>query len=187
MCILLALVLMSSSAVSFTYAEYASSASAIDNSRTTSWGVNIDVTGEAFATKYVSDKTYSGIDVSVKSSTTDKVVAPGTTGTFTGIRCTGKPETSVKITVTPDLQLTNWAVNGTYYCPLKITINGTTYSGMSYSSSAAFETAVETALKAANGDYGPNTDLSKVPDLNGDYTLQAVQTFRSALSARLSR
>lgn len=172
MCILLALVLMSSSAVSYTYAEYARSTNAASDGRSTTWGVNLTVTGGAFATKYVSSTTYSGIDVSVKSSTTGNILAPGTTGTFTGIRATGTPEVGVNITITPNLQLSNWTdSNGNYYCPLKIKINGTTYSGTSYSSSAAFETAVENAIKAANGYYAPGTNLANVgAKLNGDYT-----------------
>ena len=170
MCILLALVLMSSSAVSFTYAEYARGSSMSDNARSTKWGVTVDVTGGAFATKYVSSTEFDGMDTSVKSSTTDDILAPGTAGTFTGIRCTGTPEVSVKVEITPDLQLTNWVANGKFYCPLKITVNGTTYHGLDYPSSAAFETAVENAIKAAEGVYGPNTDLSQIPGLNGDYT-----------------
>ena len=135
MCILLALVLMSSSAVSYTYAEYARSTNAASDGRSTTWGVNL-------------------------------------TGTFTGIRATGTPEVGVNITITPNLQLSNWTdSNGNYYCPLKIKINGTTYSGTSYSSSAAFETAVENAIKAANGYYAPGTNLANVgAKLNGDYT-----------------
>ena len=169
MCILLALVLMSSSAVSFTYAEYARGAEMADNARATTWGVNVDVTGSAFATKYVSNKTYSGIDTSVKSSTTDKILAPGTTGTFTGINCTGKPEVSVEIIIEADLQLANWVADGKFYCPLVITVNGNDYCGLDYSSSAAFETAVEDAIESAADIYPPNTDLSKVSGLNGNY------------------
>ena len=171
LCILLALVLMSSSAVSFTYAEYArgSSAAAV-STRSTNWGVTVDVTGNAFATKYVNNTEYDGVDVSVKSSTLDDILAPGTTGTFTGIRCAGTPEVSVKVEINPNLQLTNWVVDGKFYCPLKITINGVTYCGLDYPSSAAFEEAVENAIKSANGVYGPNTDLSQIEGLNGDYS-----------------
>lgn len=169
MCILLALVLMSSTAVSYTYAEYAKGASAADNGRSTNWGVDLSLTGAAFATKYVTDTDYSGIDVSVKSSTSDDIIAPGTTGTFTGIHCTGVPEVGVLVTIEADLQLTNWVVDDSFYCPLVITINGTEYDGLDYSSSAAFEDAIENAIKSANGFYAPGTNLAEVTNLNGDY------------------
>lgn len=170
LCVLLALVLMSSTAVSYTYAEYARGVSATDIGRATNWGVTVDVTGEAFATKYVTDTDYPGIDTAVKSSTLDDILAPGTTGTFSGIHCTGTPEVAVRVEISPDLQLTNWVVDGMFYCPLKIIINGTTYSGLDYSSSAAFEEAVEAAIQEADDVYAPNTDLSTITDLNGDYT-----------------
>ena len=170
LCILLALVLMSSSAVSYTFAEFATNSSVTDTARSTTWGVNVSVTGNAFATKYTTSTTYSGIDVSVASLSTADIVAPGTKGTFTGIRVTGTPETSAKITITPNLELTNWTASSAYYCPIKITVNGTTYSGLSYSSSAEFEAAVENAIKAANGTYSPGTNLANVKNLSGDYT-----------------
>lgn len=169
MCILLALVLMTSSAVSYTYAEYARGSDMADNARAGIWGVNVDVTGSAFATKYESNKTYSGIDVSVKSSTTEDILAPGSTGTFTGINCTGTPEVSVQVEIDANLQLSNWVASGNYYCPLVITVNDVDYYGMNYSSSADFEAAVEGAIEKASATYPPNTNLAEVVDLNGNY------------------
>ncbi|MBQ5608148.1 MAG: hypothetical protein IIU86_03905, partial [Oscillospiraceae bacterium] len=46
-----------------------------------------------------------------------------------------------------------------YYCPLVITVDGTPFYGLSYSSAAAFIAAVEGAL-TANYEVGPNTDLT---------------------------
>ncbi|MBR5478806.1 MAG: hypothetical protein IKU84_01355 [Clostridia bacterium] len=173
MCILLALVLMSSSAVSYTFAEYARSATAAAvETRSTSWGVNLSVTGGAFATKYVTDDTVTGADISVKSSSNSAdIFAPGTTGTFTGIACSGTPETATKIEITPTLSLSNFTdSSGNYYCPLRIKVNNTDYYGLDYSSSAEFKAAVENAIKAASNTYAAGTNLATVPNLNGSYT-----------------
>ncbi len=170
LCVLLALVLMTSTVLASTVARYVTTAYGEDDARVAKWGVTATMTGGAFATKYVDNTTSYDMDVSVKSNNTDKLVAPGTTGTFGGIHVTGKPEVAVKVRTYATMSLANWVVNGSYYCPLKITINGVTYYGMDYSSSAAFCTAVEEAIESADGIYPPNTNLAEVTGLNGDYT-----------------
>lgn len=169
LCILLALVLMSSSAVGYTYAEYATMDSASDDTRASNFGVTASVTGGGFAKKYVTSTTYDGIDVSVVSSS--NIIAPGTTGTFTGIKVSGTAETAVNIAITANLDVSNFKdASGNYYCPLRITVNGTTYYGLDYATYGEFETAVENAIKAGAGQKAAGTNLGGISGLNGNYT-----------------
>lgn len=169
--ILLVLVLMTSSVVGGTFAKYTYTTSGSDTARVAKWGVSGTITGGAFAKTYNLNTEVDGeFTLAVESSTEDKLVAPGTTGTFTGIDLTGTPEVAVRITNTATLTLEGWEVNGEYYCPIVITINGTEFDGMDYESATAFAAAVETAIEGSSGDYEPNTNLATVTGLNGDYT-----------------
>lgn len=173
--ILLIAVLISTSAISGTYAKYVTSDNASDTARVAKWGVEATVTGEAFNTEYAikdsaTDVKGDAITVSVKSSTTDKLVAPGTTGTFTGVALTGTPEVAVNVTHVATITLDGWTLDGgEFYCPVYITIEGVEYSGLNYSSASDFADALKGAIEAANGNYQANTDLSGVAGLNGDY------------------
>ena len=103
------LVIFCATLVGGTLAKYVISVNSIDIVRMAKWGVNIKVAdGSNFDTQYESDDG-SGTIV-VKSSTEDRVVAPGTSGgdglTFA---ITGSPEVATKIdvimTVNSDIHL----------------------------------------------------------------------------------
>ena len=171
--ILLVLVLMTSSVVGGTFAKYTYTTNGSDEARVAKWGVSATINGGAFATEYAADSATSIAMTVVTDPTGDgkQLVAPGTTGSFAGISLTGKPEVAVLITNTATLDLAGWEVDGAYYCPIVITINGTPYAGMDYSSAADFAADVEAAIEAANGEYEANTDLATdVAGLNGNYT-----------------
>jgi hypothetical protein len=72
----------------------------------------------------------------------------------------GTPEVAVNVKQEATLVLTNWAVDGTYYCPLVITVDGAKFYGMDYTSAAEFIAAVEAALDS-DVNYEPNTDLTE--------------------------
>lgn len=172
---LLVAVLLTSSVISGTFAKYVTSGNANDTARVAKWGVKVAVTGDAFKEDYDMDDTNGYFTYSVESSTTDKVVAPGTTGTFGGVAVTGTPEVAVQVTNEATLTLNgSWSVDvsGTdkFYCPIIINVNGTDISGLNYASATAFAAAVESAIEAANGQYEANRDLSAVANLNGSYT-----------------
>lgn len=159
--------------VSSTYAKYVTSANASDTARVAKWGVTVAVTGGAFATSYATDDgAVSGtIANSVVSSTVNKKVAPGTTGTFTGVAITGTPEVAVNVAVTPVLTLTGWTLaDGQFYCPIVITVNGAAIKGYEYTTASAFKTAVENAIQSAEGNYAANTNLGTISNLSGNYT-----------------
>lgn len=176
--IMLIAVLITTCGISGTYAKYVTSDDATDTARVAHWGVVTTVTGSAFAEEYETDldpaaKDKNGNDITkvVVTSTNEKLVAPGTEGTFVGVAVTGSPEVAVNINTEATVTLNGWTLTGdTFYCPIVITINGTEYCGLDYSSATNFVGALESAIETANGNYAANTDLSTVTGLNGNYT-----------------
>lgn len=147
--VLLIAVLMSTCAISGTFAKYVTSDTDSDTARVAKWGVNVDVVIDgAFKTEYdiktaTNDLNGTAIAKSVVSSNNDNLLAPGTEGTLLAkASITGAPEVAVNIKKVADLELTGWEVNGAYYCPL--VING--INGLDYTSADAFEAAVEASL-----------------------------------------
>ena len=158
--LLLALVLITSCFVGGTFAKYVTSGDAADLARVAKWGVTVTAheTGDVFAKAY---------DTTVKSSSSDKVVAPGTKKeNATLVTLSGKPEVAVNVTYSADhFGLTgNWQSddNGTFYCPLIITVGDTVIKCAALQNAEAVATAVKDAVAACSATYGPNTDLSAV-------------------------
>lgn len=164
---LLVAVLLSTCAISGTFAKYVTAKEATDTARVAKWGVAIDVTNySVFTNKYTKDDktaTFTG-DYSVESKAGDDVLAPGTKGTFAGIKITGTPEVAVEVAVkakSVDVS-SNWIVEDKFYCPITITVGTTTVCGLNYTTEADFEGAIADALAAQTAQYAPNTDLSKL-------------------------
>lgn len=169
--LLLVLTLITSCFVGGTFAKYVSQGQGADNARVAKWGVVVEITGDGFKTEYGKDDTTAGITGNtVISSDGDKVVAPGTKGTFGGVKITGIPEVAVKVQNIADVNLSGWNVanGGEFYCPLIFTIGSTKINGLDYSASNAggedsFETAIKEAIQdATTKEYKANTDLSEV-------------------------
>lgn len=157
--------------VGSTFAKYVSENQGEDSARVAKWGVEVEVTGDGFKTEYGKDDHESNVEGNtVISSTEEKVVAPGTKGTFGGVTITGTPEVAVKIDTTATVDLSGWNVanDGEFYCPLKFTIGDKTINGLDYSKDVAggessFEYAIKDAIqKATTQQLKPNTDLSEV-------------------------
>lgn len=157
--------------VGSTFAKYVSEGKGEDSARVAKWGVEVEVTGDGFKTEYGKDDHESNVEGNtVISSTEEKVVAPGTKGTFGGVTITGTPEVAVKIDTTATVDLSGWNVanDGEFYCPLKFTIGDKTINGLDYSKDVAggessFEYAIKDAIqKATTQQLKPNTDLSEV-------------------------
>lgn len=184
-CLLVA-VLLTTCIISGTFAKYVTSGKGENTARVAKFGVTVTATSDLFSKTYTRSGTLltsTTIDNSVVSSNDDKVVAPGTSGTLTKVSLSGTPEVAVRVSYNADLSLgeSDTAVNGNwvdkdgnYYCPLEITINGTTYKGLDYTSVATFETAVENAINGdsngttdaakagATAEYAPNTNLANI-------------------------
>lgn len=152
--VLLVLTLLSTCVISGTFAKYTTSASANDDARIAKWGVVVTATADAFAE--------NDDDTVISFVSGENVVAPGTDGNLCGLTITGTPEVEVNVAATADLVLTDWAVDGAYYCPLVITVGTTAFNGNAYADAAAFEKAVEDAIVAeiAKDVVDPNTDLA---------------------------
>lgn len=153
---LLVLTLLTTCAISSTFAKYVTKAEGKDTARVAKFGVTVTAIDNAFSTVYDSETS-----ATVKSSTTEKVVAPGTKGSFTPATVTGTPEVSVKVTNEGTVELgENWTVNDTYYCPLKVKVGNTTLEGTTYANVDAFETAIKEAIDGTTKTYAPNTAIS---------------------------
>lgn len=170
--ILLVLTLITSCFVGGTFAKYVTEDEGKDSARVAKWGVEVEVTGDGFHTIYGKDDvTASQISGStVISSTEENVVAPGTEGTFGGVKITGTPEVAVKIDTVATVDLSGWNVgdDGEFYCPLKFTIGDRTINGLDYSKATAggegsFENAIKTAIQnATSQQVEAKTDLSEI-------------------------
>lgn len=168
--VLLVLTLITSCFVGGTFAKYVSKGEGTDSARVAKWGVEVTVTGDGFHTTYSKDDVNSSVGAdTVISSDDDNVLAPGTKGTFGGVKITGTPEVAVKIETTADVDLSGWDVDGgNFYCPVvfKIgneTINGLDYSSASAGGAASFEAAIKKAIQdATTQEVEAGTDLNNI-------------------------
>lgn len=157
---LLVAVLLTTCAISGTFARYVSEKDAGDSARVAKWGVTVAATGdEAFTTEYENGSAV----VTVKSD--DKVVAPGTDGDLGGLTISGKSEVMVDVTATATLTLTGWVVDGDEYCPLVFTVGSDEYkieTGTAIEDIDELKAAVEGAFTAlAETAIEPGTNFNK--------------------------
>ena len=181
---LLVLCLMTTCVIGATLAKYTTAEDKQDSARVAKWGVRITAaTNSAFATEYnKQDAGYTGTGtLSVKSSSSEKVVAPGTSGYAVQFSITGTPEVAVRLsfamTDVKEVKLTKGTYTNTDgatvtlegdYMPVKFTLNNG-------STDLATGTLGQIAdfLNSHTLDYAPNTDLTTVPT----YTLSWAWTF----------
>ena len=168
---LLVAVLLTTCAISSTFAKYVTTESGSDFARVAKWGVVIEAESfDLFTDKYAKDDataTFTGT-YSVASSDGKDVFAPGTKGTFANIAITGTPEVAVDVAVVPTVAVSgNWMVNGDFYCPIVITVGSTAICGLTYDDAADFAGAIDTAIRGYSAQYAPNQDLSAI-DANFD-------------------
>lgn len=158
---LLIAVLLTTCAISGTFAKYTTTGTGTDSATVAKWGVVITANGSSFADQYATDD--AGVGTIANSVIgTDKVIAPGTQGAMVAATITGTPEVAVKVTYEATVDLgDNWKDStGAYYCPLEITVGTDTLKGTSYSSADAFEAAVKAKIDALTSNYEAGTDLS---------------------------
>lgn len=195
---LLVAVLLSTCAISGTFAKYVTSDAASDTARVAKFGVVVTASGSLFDTTYktsantpgagVADT--DGIVLSVTSSDTDKLVAPGTkNNTGLTFAITGTPEVDVKIDVVvtqadgtaaalkevflaktdaatlPDMttgNATDKFKNEEDYYPVKFTLTQTKDGTTTPLVDAGRLSAVKTALEGLTAAHiDANKDLSK--------------------------
>lgn len=163
--VLLVAVILTTCAISGTFAKYVTSDNGFDNARVAKFGVGITANGSTFATEYVTDDTnvVGTIAKSVISSDADKLVAPGTKGDMVNMTLSGTPEVAVKVTYDATVTLNDKWTDGTdFYFPLNIKVNGTLVNLSSATDAAGVQTAIENAIESYSKNYAPNTDLGTV-------------------------
>ncbi len=176
--VLLVAVLLSTCAISGTFAKYTTAANVSDSARVAKWGVSISMTGEGdkttFKKEYASDT--DGYTSATVSSTVD-VVAPGTDGVLGSAFITGTPEVAVEVSYsTTSVTLSgDWMIDDdantetpeVFYCPIVIKINGKAIDTSSATTIETWQTTVQNAINTnpgAKNQYAAGTDLSKLSD-----------------------
>ena len=145
------------------FAKYVTSGNGSDSARVAKWGVTVSVTADMFKETYAKDDAGFTRAANTVVSTED-VVAPGTSGSMAAFTLGGTPEVAVRVAFTGTLELgANWKDStDAYYCPIEITVSGTTFKGNDYASADEFETAVNNKIATYTKDYAANTNLSTI-------------------------
>ncbi len=159
--VLLVLTLLSTCAISGTFAKYVTEGTGGDTARVAKWGVT--VTGAATATNTMFASSYQNDANTVTvSAGTDKVVAPGTEGTFSKFTITGTPEVSVKLTYEATVSFTGtWTdADGNYYCPIVVSVNNTAVDTTGVASTADYAAKIKSAIEAVSADYAVGTAIT---------------------------
>lgn len=167
---LMVAVLMTTCAISGTFAKYITSDDATDSARVAKWGVTVTATGnDAFAPTYESDTSGVSGNTVVAVNGTDKLLAPGTEGDLASITIAGKPEVTVKLAVTANLEIEGWEVDGAEYFPVVFTIGTETYGTIDGVDNKSDDIAdliadIEAELTQAETVIAANIDLANTYD-----------------------
>ena len=163
----LMLCLVTTCAISGTFAKYTTEGTATDTARVAKWGITVTApTDEAFAKKYNDTASESG----VKVVSTTEVVAPGTNGTLPTPVIAGTAEVAVEVIVSATITLDKWTTDGTdEYCPIEFTVGEKTYGiygteGANYvkcTDVADLKNKVETAISATIS-YDANATIAAI-------------------------
>ena len=165
--VLLVAVILTTCAISGTFAKYVTSGSGSDTARVAKFGVTVTGNADTFNKTYAKDDTSATLTGDTVVSTED-VVAPGTGGSMAAFSLSGTPEVAVNVAFTGTLELGEKWVDSTshYYCPIEITvgdtggISSTTFKGTDYASADLFEAAVNNKIADFTQNYAAGTDLS---------------------------
>jgi len=169
--VLLVAVLLTTCAISGTFAKYVTTQTGSVSARVAKWGVVIEAESFGmFDVEYETDDdtaTFTG-DYSVQSGKTEKdnVLAPGTEGSFADIEITGTPEVAVDVSIVATVSVSdNWVdADGKFYCPVVVTVGTTEFNGLDYESATAFAAAIKKELDDKSAQYAPNTNLADTYD-----------------------
>lgn len=164
--VLLVAVILTTCAISGTFAKYVTEDSGSDTARVAKFGVAVNNSGALFLKNYAKDDiAYTLGANTVESSDEWKVIAPGTTYSNTDVVLTGTPEVAVKVTY----EITNLTVSGEWkdgggneYFPVIFNVAGTDYyigDGTS-TDIASLVNNVKAAAAGYSKTYEPNTNLS---------------------------
>ena len=140
---LLVLCLITTCAISTTFAKYVTSDDASDSAQVAKWGVTVTVNN----VDDIVDTKDSATEGHILTATTYSMVAPGTTGTLATVVIDGTPEVAFSVSAEATLTLTGWTVDSTDYCPIEIKVgNGDWIKNVN--NVTALQTAVKTAVES---------------------------------------
>lgn len=161
--VLLVAVIITTCAISGTFAKYVTSGSGSDSARVAKFGVTVSGTADTFKETYAKDDNSFTLAANTVVSTED-VVAPGTSGSMADFTINGTPEVAVRVNFTGTLELGDkWVDSASaYYCPIEITVGSTKFKGTDYASADEFETAVNEKIATYTKDYAAGTNLSTI-------------------------
>jgi len=180
--VMLVAVMMSTCAISGTFAKYVTSKEAHDSARVAKFGVTITATGTMFGKNYYNvghsnsnlPTSYIAAAVtSVVSGNGDNVIAPGTKGSLASMTLEGTPEVDVEVTYQATLTINNaeWFVAPYEYFPLLITVGAKTFginglheaakitSGCECTDISDLITKVEAEIEGTSATYDAGTVL----------------------------
>ena len=154
---LLVMVTLTTCVLSTTFAKYVTSSGTFtETARVAKWGVTLttNITG-LFTDKY--DVVQQDDVISINGA---DVVAPGTSNSLTiNSNIEGTPEVACEFATTANITLSNWEIDGVFYCPLVFTINGETVSGTQFCRAEDFERWIEYKISKLPVQFVPNTAL----------------------------
>lgn len=155
---LLLLVLVTSGLVGKTFAKYKVSEKVNGTGRVAKFGITLSTNeGSIFSPSYnESDKE----QVIVQTSNSEKLVAPGTKGSVPNITISGTTEVAVRIDYDIILDLSEWNVDGRFYCPLKFSINDNVINGTEHNSLDTLLQAIKEELAKCSKEFKPNASLA---------------------------
>lgn len=168
--VLLIAVLMSTCAISGTFAKYVTSDEGSDMARVAKWGVVVEAKNFGmFEMDYETDDdeaTFTGdYSVSAAADDRDNLLAPGTDGKFADIKITGTPEVAVDVAIVATVTVSdNWIVDGDFYCPIVVTVGTEKISGLDYDNAGDFANAIKAKIDGKSAQYAPNTNLGATYD-----------------------
>ena len=158
--ILLVAVLLTTCAISTTFAKYTSSLdTAAQTAQVAHWGIDFSAAtdGAIFKQEYAN----GGFTLAASD---DYIVAPGTSNSASiGASATGSPEVAFKVVATVDVALTGWVVDGAAYCPLTFKVNNG--ADIKIAEGATNTDNLEKAIEAAIAE-ALLPDASQVDDTN---------------------
>lgn len=129
--VMLMLCLITTCAISGTFAKYTTSGTVNDSARVAKWGVTFTVanvttptdgTTNLFADTYLNDAAIGGTainaGVSIDSADGEKVMAPGEEQSVK-LTIAGSPEVALNLNVSAAVTLTGWTIDASeFYCPV---------------------------------------------------------------------
>ncbi|MBQ6551786.1 MAG: hypothetical protein IJL78_10305 [Lachnospiraceae bacterium] len=154
-----ALTLITACMLGGTFAKYTTSAGGSGSARVARFGVQISAPTNGFSNSYLK---HSSLSLPPALSQTivsvQRVVAPGTNGTFAASTLSGSTEVAVEVRRTATMTLSGWEYEyeedeetvTEFYCPIVIRMGDESVAGLSCESVEEFEAAVKDMIEDAD-------------------------------------